>query len=68
MHEKYDELTAFISGIIGGSVTIHIIGISWQDILSNVSNLLWIGFVALFTGGMGVLGKHIVTKILKRKK
>lgn len=68
MHEKYDEITAFISGLIGGVATIHIMDITWNDVWNNAGQLIWVGFVALFTGGMGVLGKHLVTLLIKRYK
>ena len=68
MQQKYDELTGFIFGTAGGFGAVNLLGITWNTAWQNVGQLLWVGFIALFTGGMGVLGKHLVTKWLKRKK
>lgn len=68
MEQKYDELTAAISGIVGGFISIHLMGITWQTAWEYLGQLLWVGFIALFTGGMGVVGKHFVSKWLKPKK
>jgi len=70
MEEKYDAITAFFSGIIGSALAIHfeLAQINWASIFENAGHMIWLGFVALFSGGMGVLGKHLITKYLNRKK
>ena len=68
MHQKYDELTGFLAGLVGGGLTIHLMDITWKDIFNNAGQLVWVGFVALFTGLMGVLGKHVASSIIKRYK
>lgn len=68
MEEKYDKLTGFIGGILGGGFYFHFMDLTWEQIWSNALNLVWLGVVALFTGGMGVLGKHLVSQYLLKRK
>lgn len=69
MEYQNENGTAFLSGIIGHILINNIlIGIhfDWQTVSDAVINLAWIGTVAAFSGGMGVLGKHYVGKLIKR--
>jgi len=68
MEQKYDDLTGFISGLAGTTLAINLAGITWQSAWESFWQILWLGFIALFSGGMGVLGKHLITKYLNRKK
>ena len=68
MGQKYDDLTGFISGLAGTTLAINLAGITWQSAWESFGQILWLGFIALFSGGMGVLGKHLITKYLNRKK
>lgn len=63
-----DDIVAFVSGIAGGSAYLKIAGITWQDAWQNIEHLLWLGFVAMFTGAMGVIGRHLIIKYFKKKK
>lgn len=67
MEQNNDNLVGFISGIAGGVTYLFFAGITWVTAWENVGNILWLGFVALFSGVMGVLGKHWAGKYLKRK-
>lgn len=67
MIQKYDELTAFLSGIAGSLLAINLAGITWETAWANLGNLLWLGFIAMFSGAMGVLGKHLINKLMRRK-
>lgn len=70
MHNVSSEgLTGAIFGYIGGSGAAYFLGITWKTAWENLGGLLWVGFVALFTGAMGAIGAHLVKKyLLKRKK
>ncbi|MEO0312291.1 MAG: hypothetical protein RIQ89_1948 [Bacteroidota bacterium] len=68
MKYTWDTMTAFICGTIGGGAYTQLAKINWDTIMSNGADLLWMAFVALVSGGAGVLGKHLVAKYLKRKK
>lgn len=64
-----DDIVGCVSGLFGGVLYIHFAGVTWQNAFENIGKLCWVGFVAFFTGGMGILGKHVVQKyILKKKK
>lgn len=67
MEQKYDNITGFISGIFGGIAYINFANITWETAWESIGHLLWLGFIALFTGAMGVAGKHLITKWFKRK-
>lgn len=58
---------AAVSGIAGGGLYITLGKIDWQVLFNSLGSLLWLGFIALFSGAMGVLGKHLASKYLKRK-
>ncbi len=68
MKHPIDDIVAFFSGVTGAWVYSAILGIHWSDILTSAGQLLWMIVVAMITGGAGVLGKHWMTKLLKRKK
>lgn len=68
MKHPIDDIVGFFSGLFGGSVAAWVMGITWQNAWESAGKLLWLGFVAMFTGGMGVLGKHLIQRYLKRKK
>lgn len=63
---NYEDLVAFISGIIGTMLAINLAGIGWDAVWTNVGDLLWLGMVAAFSGAMGVLGKHFIGKLIKK--
>ena len=67
MKHPIDDIVGFFSGLFGGSVYAFIAGITWQNAFDSLGKLLWLGFVAMFTGGMGILGKHLVQKHLLKK-
>lgn len=71
--EKYDNVVSFLSGIISLAFCMSFtdIHLSWGQLGESALNLLWLGIIAMFTGGMAVLGKHSVGRYLairKRKK
>jgi hypothetical protein len=68
--EKYDTVVAFLSGIISLAFCMSFadIRLSWDQVWESALNLLWLGIVAMFTGGMAVLGKHSVGKYLAIRK
>lgn len=68
MEYQNENGTAFLSGIIGPALIKIFIGfnLNWQTVEDAVLNMLWIGVVAAFSGGMGVLGKHYVGKLIKK--
>lgn len=68
MKHPIDDIVAFFSGVTGAGIYSAILGITWTDVVHSAGQILWLGFVAMFTGGMGVLGKHWVTKLLKKRK
>lgn len=68
MEQKNDTLVGIISGILGGSIYANFADITWQTVWANAGHVLWLGFIALFSGTMGVIGKHWAQKYLKRKK
>lgn len=68
MNYNTDDIIAAGSGLVGGLVTTVLMDITWQSAWENLGHLLWVGFVAMFTGAMGVIGKHLIDKFLKRKK
>ncbi len=68
MKHPVDDVVAFFSGLTGGSIYAWIAGITWSSFFTSAGQLLWLGIVAMFTGGAGVLGKHMVTKLIKKLK
>lgn len=62
-----DALAALL-GIIGSFLTINLAGISWQWFFDNATHALGLGAVAAFSGAMGVVGKNIGERIMKRFK
>lgn len=67
MKHPIDDLVGAISGLLGGSVYIWIGGITWQTFYEGAGQIFWLGFVAFLSGAMGILGKHLMDKYLKRK-
>lgn len=65
MKHPIDDIIGFISGLFGGGIYL---AINWQRVWDGVGNLLWLGVIAMFSGAMGILGKHLASKYLKRKK
>jgi len=65
MNERFDDLTGFLSGLIGAALAIGLMDITWNIAWENLGRLLWLGFVAGFSGAMGVLGKHLISRLLK---
>lgn len=63
-----EEAAGIIGGLVGGISAIHLMGITWETAWSNLGHLLWVGFVALFTGAMGALGTHLVKKYIIKNK
>lgn len=63
-----NDTVAALFGIVGGIITSLIMGITWQNAWENAGNLLWLGFVAMFTGGMGIVGKKLVEKYWDKRK
>lgn len=65
MNQRFDDLTAFLSGLVGAILAINLMDITWDIAWENLGRLLWLGFVALFSGAMGVLGKHLISKLIR---
>jgi len=68
MKHPIDDIIAFVSGTFGGSLYMVIAGITWQSFFDSALQMLWVGFVAAFTGAMGVVGKHMIGKYINKKK
>jgi hypothetical protein len=68
MKHPIDDIVAFISGLGGSSIYAWVCGITWESAWDSTAKLLWIGIVALFSGAMGVLGKHLMGKLFKKKR
>jgi hypothetical protein len=68
MKHPVDNIIGFFSGIAGGGAYAMFANITWRSILDNAGQLMWMAFVALVSGGAGVIGKHLADKYLKRKK
>jgi hypothetical protein len=68
MKHPIDDIVGFLSGFAGGGLYAKLMGITWYTAWENLGQIIWIGFIALFSGIMGVIGKHLATKYLKRKK
>ena len=66
MEHNNDGLIGFLSGITGAGFAAHLLNITWDTAWQNLGQLLWLGFIALFSGAMGVLGKHMVGKLIKK--
>jgi len=66
MEFKYDNAVAAISGILGGIFGVELVGISWDTIMMNLGQLLWLGVIAGFSGAMGVLGKYAIIQLIKK--
>jgi len=65
MHfNKIEEWVAWIFGITGGCIAYAnmpiLLHLDWSFLLTSIFKLLWTGFVALFSGAMGVVGKRLV--------
>lgn len=61
----------WITGIIGaivGLFSTSLMNITWQELFENIWHFLGVGLIALFTGAMSVVGKHLIEKLIKRKK
>lgn len=65
-YKNMDDAVSAISGIIGGILAINLAGITWDSVLLNFGHLLWVGIIAFFSGAMGVLGKHLIGKMIKK--
>ncbi len=68
MKHPIDDVVAFFSGLFGGSMYAFIAGITWTSLFENALQLFYLGFIAAFTGAMGVVGKHLIGKYLNKKK
>lgn len=68
MKHPSDDIVGFLSGLLGGTLCVHIANLTFADIWSNAANFLILGVTAMFTGGMGVFGKHLVQKYLLHRK
>ncbi len=69
MHNNLaEELAGIIAGILGGLGSIHLMGITWETAWADLGNILWVGFVSMFTGAMGALGAHLFKKLFIKKK
>ena len=66
MEFKYDDAVAAASGILGGILGVELVGISWDTIMMNLGQLLWLGVIAAFSGAMGVLGKYAINQLIKK--
>lgn len=64
----------YIVGGIGaavGLIATNLLGVTWQTFSDSVTHLVWVGFIAFFSGIMSVLGKKAIEKFMdkmKRKK
>ena len=67
MHYNPEDLIVGVAGAIVGVLTSFFLGITWQIVFESVANLIWLGFVALFTGAMSVVGKRLIEKYYKSK-
>ena len=67
-----EKMIAWICGMAGGCLAYanaHLMFIDlWGTIQDKLLSILWAGFVAFFTGAMGVLGKRMIEKLFKKKK
>jgi hypothetical protein len=68
MRHPIDDIIGAISGLFGGSLYLWFAGINWHTIYENAGKMVWLGFIAFISGAMGILGKHLMDKYLKRKK
>jgi len=74
MHfDEIDKAIAWVFGMIGGcfayiNIPVIFLGISFADVMDKVVGLAWAGFVAIFTGGMGVFGKRLFEKYFIKRK
>lgn len=68
MNYNVDDLLGFFSGLFGAIITSWMLGISWPSVWGEVVNVIWIGIGAMFTGGMGMLGKKVVEKYWENRK
>lgn len=68
MNHNLDDMIGAIGGLLGGIVTSMILGVTWHSAWENVINLIWLGVGAMFTGGMGMVGKKLVERYMERRK
>jgi hypothetical protein len=68
MKHPIDDIVGAISGLFGGTLYVWIGGITWQSFYQGFGQLIWLAFVAFLSGAMGILGKHLMDKYIKRKK
>jgi hypothetical protein len=68
MKHPIDDIVGLVFGIAGGGIYAKLMGITWQFAWQSLGHIIWIGFIAVFSGAMGVIGKHLATKYLKLKK
>lgn len=66
--DNHEEAAGIIGGLLGGIGAIHFMGITWETAWSSLGHLMWVGFVALFTGAMGALGTHLVKRYIIKSK
>lgn len=67
-HISGEDISGAVFGFLGGAGAVHFMEITWQTAWENLGSLLWVGFVALFTGAMGAVGAHLVKKYLLKRK
>lgn len=64
----WEQISGVVWGLIGGRIGMYIMGITWDRLLSEGGHVLWLGFIAFFTGAMGALGTHLAKKYIINKK
>lgn len=67
-----EKWVAWVCGMAGGClayVKAHLFMIDiWGTLQDKLISICWAGFVAFFTGAMGVLGKRAIEKMFGKKK
>jgi len=72
IHSGVEKTIAWICGMAGGCLAYakaHLFMMDiWGTLQDKLVSIVWAGFVAFFTGAMGVLGKRAIEKLFKRKR
>jgi hypothetical protein len=68
MNYNLDDWLGAISGMVGAIMTGWVLGITWHSAWEDFINLVWLGVGAMFTGGMGMLGKKLAERFWEKRK
>lgn len=67
-----EKTVAWICGMAGGClayVKAHLFLMDiWGSLQDRLISIAWAGFVAFFTGAMGVLGKRAIERVFTKRK